>query len=108
MELIVFISNSGYVYEAMELAKSLGATGGTIIHGRSTSKRDKKIFGITVHQEKDVLLIVALSHSKRLIMEGLNKNLGIKSPANGIMFSLAVSKEFGVKSNIRDLGDIVI
>ncbi len=106
MELIVFIGNSGYAYKAMEVAKDLGATGGTIIHGRSNSKKDRKLFGITIHQEKDVLLIVALSHSKKLIMEGLNKNLGIKSPANGMMFSLAVSKAYGIKSNIRDLGNM--
>ncbi len=108
MELIVFVGNNGYAYEVMEAAKKLGATSGTILHGRSSRKSDKKLFGVTIHQEKEVLLIVTISSLKKIIMEGLNKNYGISSEAEGITFSLTISDAFGIDTNIRDLGDIVI
>src|SRR5690554_8129469 len=108
MELIVSIVKSGFAYKAMEVARRFGATGDTILHGRIAQNKDKKVFGITIHPEKDVLLIVGFKHDQDLIMKALNEKYGVKSEANGIVFSLTVSKAFGIRSNIRDLGEVVV
>lgn len=108
MELIVFVCNSGYAYKVMETAKAFGATGGTILHARSHKTKDKKVFGVKIHPEKDVLLIVCLSSVKEIIMNNFSKKHGIKSEANGIVFSLNVSGAYGIKTNIRDVGNVVV
>lgn len=95
-ELIVYISNHGYAYEAMSEARKAGARGGTIIHGRSSISTEKsKFFGITVHPEKDILLIVCLESKKEALMQAMTSTYGINSDAKGICFSMPVDDSIG-------------
>ena len=97
-ELIVYICNAGYVQEAMDDARKAGATGGTILHGRSSASGSKdSFFGIKIHPEKEILLIVCTKEQRNTLMEAINENHGCKSDAQGIMFSLEVSETIGVK-----------
>lgn len=97
MELIVFVCNSGYAYKVMETAKAFGATGGTILHARSHKTKDKKVFGVKIHPEKDVLLIVCLDEDKDKFMTNIYNKFGKDSKADGVIFSLEVDEMVGVK-----------
>ena len=58
-EVIFAIVNSGYADEAMEVAKEHGARGGTIINARGVAgKEAAAFFGITFHEEKEILMPV--------------------------------------------------
>lgn len=97
-ELIVYISNHGFAYKAMDEARKAGARGGTILHGRSSLSAEKqKFFGITIHPEKDVLLIVALSSQKKALMKAINDKYGVTTEARGIIFSITVDETVGLK-----------
>ncbi|HRY77567.1 MAG TPA: hypothetical protein P5154_02255 [Candidatus Izemoplasmatales bacterium] len=72
IEAILYVCNHGYAYEAMVEARKAGARGGTIIHGRSSISTEKeKFFGITIHPEKDLLLIVCLEEQKQVLMQAV-------------------------------------
>ncbi|MFA5693481.1 MAG: hypothetical protein WC907_07680 [Acholeplasmataceae bacterium] len=94
--LIVYISDYGYAYEAMKEAKNAGAKGGTILHGKSSLSSEKsKFFGIKLHTEKDMLLIVCTDTEKDNIMSALIKKYGITTKARGLCFSLKISDSNG-------------
>jgi len=95
--LIIYISNSGFAYKAMEEARKSGARGGTILHGRSSLSSEKqKFFGISIHPEKDVLMIVCEESQKKEFMNAINQKYGVTSDARGIIFSMKVDETLGI------------
>ncbi|MCK9493028.1 MAG: hypothetical protein M0Q00_01525 [Acholeplasmataceae bacterium] len=96
--LIVYICNSGYAYQAMDEARRAGARGGTILHGRSSLSTEKqKFFGITIHPEKDILMIVCLESQKQDLMKAINQKYGVTTEARGIIFSMKVDDTVGIR-----------
>ena len=96
MEAILYVCNHGYAYEAMTEARKAGARGGTIIHGRSSISTEKeKFFGITIHPEKDVLIMVCLEEQKQVLMQAITEKYGVTSDAKGLCFSIPVSDAIG-------------
>lgn len=94
--LIIYICNHGFAYDAMKVARENGARGGTILHGRSSLSTEKqKFFGITIHPEKDMLLIVAKEEQRQPIMKALTDNYGVNTEARGLCFSLKVTDALG-------------
>lgn len=94
--LIIYLCNHGFAYDAMKSARKVGARGGTILHGRSSLSTEKqKFFGITIHPEKDMLLIVAKEEQRQDIMRTLAEEHGVKTEARGLCFSLKVTDAFG-------------
>ncbi len=97
--LIIAIVNHGYSADAMKAAKKAGATGGTILHGHGVSgKEAAKFFGITINEEKEILMIVARREMKQKIMMSISSEMGMSSPAQGIVFTLPVDDVYGLFS----------
>ena len=97
--LIIAIVNHGYSADAMKAAKKAGATGGTILHGHGVSgKEAAKFFGITINEEKEILMIVARREMKQKIMMSISSEMGMSSPAQGIVFTLPVDDVYGLYS----------
>jgi len=95
-EVIIYICNHGFAYEAMIEARKAGARGGTIMHGRSSVSTEKaKFFGITLHPEKEVLLIVCLEEQKEALMKAITAKYGVSTEARGICFSMKVDETIG-------------
>lgn len=94
---ILAIVNNGFSEEAMEAAKACGAKGGTILHGRGTiSKEAEKIFNITIQPEKEIVMILVDSKIKDDILHALYKAVGLKTPGQGIAFSMPVDDVVGL------------
>jgi len=95
-EVILYICNHGFAYEAMTEARKAGARGGTILHGRSSISQEKaKFFGITIHPEKDLLMIVCLVEQKETLMKALTAKYGVTTEARGLCFSMKVDDAIG-------------
>ncbi len=95
--LVIAIVNHGYSADAMKAAKKAGATGGTILHGHGVSgKEAAKFFGITINEEKEILMIVARKEIKQKIMMSISSEMGMSSPAQGIVFTLPVDDVYGL------------
>ena len=95
-ELITVIANEGRSDLVMNAARSAGATGGTVLHGKSTGAKDsEKFYNISISGEKEVILIVAEAAQKSEIMRSILKNAGPDSEAGAIVFSMPVSEVAG-------------
>ena len=97
-EIIFFILNKGHVDEAMAAARDAGATGGTIITGRSAAAPEEvqKSLGITIQQEKELLLILAKTEKRTEIMSAISKAAGLNKPGCGIGFSMPAEDVTGI------------
>lgn len=96
-EVILAIVNSGFAEEAMEVAREQGARGGTILNARGVAREEAAaFFGITLHEEKEILMLVVERAIRDRILTALYKQMGMAKKARGIVFSLPVSDVAGL------------
>lgn len=96
-EVIFAIVNSGFGEEAMEVAREQGARGGTILNARGVAReKEAAFFGITIHADKEILMLVVEKDQRDKILNALYKEMGMSKKAQGIAFSLPVSDVAGL------------
>ena len=96
-EVILAIVNSGYAEDAMNVAREQGARGGTILNARGVAReQEAAFFGITIHAEKEILMIVVEESIRDNVLNALYKEMGMGKKAQGIVFSLPVSDVAGL------------
>ncbi len=104
-ELIVAISNYGYNTQVINAAKLAGARGGTLLHGKGIGlKEAQRFLGVSLVSEKEIILIVTSREDKNKIMSSIMENVGIKSKAGTICFSLPVDDVAGFKLHDEKVG----
>jgi nitrogen regulatory protein PII len=92
-DLIVSILNRGYSDDFMAAARNAGAQGGTVISARGISQQKvKKFLGISVQDEKEIIIILARAEKKVPIMQAVSGAFGPSSKAEGLVFSLPVDQ----------------
>ena len=96
-EVIFAIVNSGFAEDVMEVAKEQGARGGTILNARGVAKEEAAaFFGITLHAEKEILMMVVEKDIRDNVLNAIYKEMGMAKAAQGIAFSLPVSDVAGL------------
>lgn len=104
-ELIIAIVNRGHVDEVMDAAREAGAMGGTVIHAKGTNPEGaNRFFGVSIADEKEMILILTAAVEKNTIMRAIMDKAGIQSPAHTVMFSLPVESVAGLKSVMAAAG----
>ena len=89
---IVGIVNEGYSDLVMEIAKDCGARGGTIIPANgSVTAEATKLYGIGIHPEKEIVLILVKEQLVKNILNKAYEKAGNQSEAQGIFFTLPVT-----------------
>ena len=101
-EVIFVIVNSGFAEEAMDVAREAGVRGGTIINARGVAKeKEATFFGITVHPEKEILMMVVEKDIRDKVLNAIYKEMGMAKKAKGIAFSLPVSDVAGLAVEVE-------
>jgi len=96
-EVIFAIVNSGYAEDVMDIARELGVRGGTILNARGVVKEEAAaFFGITLHQDKEILMMVVDKSLRDTVLNAIYKQMGMAKKAKGIAFSLPVSDVAGL------------
>ena len=96
-DLIVAVINHGYSDDFMTVAREAGASGGTVINARGQAHNGAiKFLGVSVQDEKEIVLILTSREKKRSIMEAVSLNCGITSRAGGLIFSMPVDYMMGL------------
>ena len=96
-EVIFAIVNSGFAEEAMDVAREQGVRGGTIINARGVAKEaEATFFGITVHAEKEILMMVVDKAIRDNVLNAMYTRMGMGNKAQGIAFALPVSDVAGL------------
>ena len=96
-EAIFCIVNSGYSEAVMDAAKRLGARGGTVINARGTANKEaENFFHITIHPEKEIVMILVPKKIKDGVLRALYQEVGLDSAGQGIAFSVPVESVVGL------------
>ena len=96
-EVIFAIVNAGFAEEAMDIAREEGVRGGTILNARGVAReKEAAFFGITIHAEKEILMMVVEKSIRDKVLNALYKKMGMDKKAQGITFSLPVSNVAGL------------
>ncbi len=97
-ELITVIANEGSTDTVMDAARSAGASGGTVMHAKGTgAQRAEKFFGVSLADEKELILIVARSSEKSAIMRTIASQAGPGTHAGAVCFSLPITAVAGLR-----------
>ncbi len=96
-EVIFAIVDSGYAEDVMDIARELGVRGGTILNARGVAGQEAAaFFGITLHTEKEILMMVVEKDIRDNVLNAIYKQMGMAKKAKGIAFSLPVSDVAGL------------
>lgn len=95
-EAIFVIVNAGFAEDVMEIARAQGVRGGTILDARGVVREEAaEFFGITLHREKEILMMVVPRDIKDQTLNAIYRESGKK--AGCFAFSLPVSDVAGLK-----------
>lgn len=96
-EVIFAIVNAGFADDAMVVAREQGVRGGTILNARGVAReKEAAFFGITIHAEKEILMMVVEKDIRDRVLNALYKEMGMDKKAQGIAFSLPVTDVAGL------------
>ena len=96
-ELIVAIYEKGYTDMVMDAAREAGAAGGTTIRAKGTGAGAQKFFGLSLAEEKEIVLIVSATAQKKDIMKAIMQKAGMDTKAHALVFSLPVTDTAGFR-----------
>ena len=96
-ELVIAIYEKGYTDLVMDAAREAGAAGGTTIKAKGTGAGAEKFFGLSLAEEKEIVLIVAANEKKKDIMKAIMHKAGMDSKAHALVFSLPVTDTAGFR-----------
>ncbi len=102
-DLIMAISKRGCSEQVMAAARTAGAGGGTIVHAKGTAAgAAEKFFGISIADEKELILIATRHEKKDAIMHAIMEKAGARADAHTVLFSLPVEDVVGLRSIMTD------
>ena len=106
-EVIFAIVNAGYAEDAMDVAREQGVRGGTILNARGVARANEAaFFGITIHHEKEILMMVVEKSIRDNVLNALYKEMGMAKKAQGIVFALPVSDVAGLVQIEQKLDEV--
>ena len=95
--LVAAIVNRGFSGDVMEAAKSAGAKGGTVINSRRIGNDEVTGFwGLSVQEEKEIVMILTPVEDKLNIMRSISEKCGMNSDAKGIVMSMPIDSVMGI------------
>jgi hypothetical protein len=96
-DLIISVVNQGYSDQLMNTAKEAGASSGTVLNARGQVHEGVvKFFGISVQDEREIIMILTTREKKVPIMRAVCEAHGLNSKAQGIVLSLPVDTVMGL------------
>ena len=94
----------GCIDTVMDVARSVGAGGGTVIHAKGTGMETaEKFLGVSLAAEKEIILIVTRKKQKNAIMKAMMEQTGLASKEKTIIFSLPVTSTVGLRMYIDEM-----
>ena len=99
-ECIICIVNAGFSDAVMDAAKEAGARGGTVLRARGTADKEaESMFHIAIQPEKEIVMILVPKAIKADVLHALYKAVGLKTPGQGIAFSMPVDQVVGLSEH---------
>ena len=90
LKALYVIVNAGFASEIVDIARSLGSPGATILNARGSVAKPQTILGITIDTEKEIVLSITTKEVAVKIMNAVKEKAGIGTAAHGICFFIPV------------------
>lgn len=90
--LILVAVKRGCVDDVMQVARGVGATGGTVIKANLADNASADLLGVTLEEERDIVAIMVPDTIRDDMMESINRELGMRTDAQAILCSVGVEK----------------
>jgi nitrogen regulatory protein PII len=95
--LIVTIVSKGFADTIVDISKTAGAEGGTIVYGRGAGIHEQaKFCGIPIEPEKEMVLTLVPREKGERVLEAILEKGELCKPGRGIVFTLDVEKTAGI------------
>ena len=95
--LLLIAVKQGYTEIVMQSARKAGASGGTVIRSRMVgAEMFEENYGIRMDPEKEIIAILAPNSLRDAILEAVNSEHGVRSPAQAMLCALPVDKAFKI------------
>lgn len=103
-DLIVTIVPKGDSERVVKASKKAGAEGGTIIPGRGTGIHEgKKLFGIAIEPEKEVILTLVPESKTDAILQAIVEAGDLDKPGTGVGFVLDTKRMVGIHHLVENM-----
>ena len=96
---IMTIVDKGRSKACIKAARTAGARGGTLIHGRGVGVPKDFYFSLETEPQKDILITIASKDSAHTIRKKIYSELELEKVGNGIIFMLPVIRTSGLFNN---------
>ena len=96
--MIITLVDKGNTELVMDAARSVGASGGTVVRAKGTGAEIAKFFGVSISEEKEMVYIISRRDSRDAIMKAVMEKAGVNTDAHGVLFSLPVDNVVGLKA----------
>ncbi|NLX64748.1 MAG: P-II family nitrogen regulator [Clostridiaceae bacterium] len=93
---IITVVDKGRGRECIKSAKTAGARGGTLIHGRGAGIPTDFYFPLVIEPQKDVVMIITTKEKVSPIRERIFSDLDLGKAGNGILFTLPITRTSGL------------
>lgn len=97
---LFIVVNAGYTDTIMDIVRTEGVGGATIINARGEGVHHESFLGITIDSEKEIILTIVDSAKAKQIMKAIKEKAGWKSPLHGICFVMPVNNAIGINTSI--------
>lgn len=102
-KLIVTIVKKGKAKKLCEESKNCGAEGGTTILGKGASVKEfKKIFGINLEEEREVILTAVRDSLVDEVFDEMIEKGELNKPGNGIIFVMDIKQVEGIVHLLKE------
>ena len=96
--MVLALVNQGFSEDVMAAARKAGAGGGTVFHSRRVGSQEAlQFWGISIQEEREIVLILATDEQRLPIMRAITEKCGADSDAHGLVISLPVEDVAGIK-----------
>jgi nitrogen regulatory protein PII len=93
---LFIVVNAGFAESVLEIARTLGVQGATIMNARGEGMQHESFMGITVDTEKEIIVAVTDEEIARKVMAAVKEQVGIDTPAHSICFMMPVESMTGI------------
>ncbi len=105
-KLIIALLPDGLTDKAIEVARSHGATGSTVITSASGEglKPSKTFMGLSVVGQRDMILFIVEEHHSRKILEAIATTCSFdEKPGNGVAFQVDIEDAVGLIHQVETI-----
>ncbi|WP_018658801.1 P-II family nitrogen regulator [Allofustis seminis] len=94
--IVITIVDRGKADLVLDASKRAGGNGGTIIHGRGSAAKSKKVFNMEIEPEKEIVAIIIENDKTDNIVATIAEELKIEKENTGVLFTFPLEEVRGV------------